>query len=363
MQLNGDLLVSLFDVLGFVQGTLLGLILLFSGKKSTAFSFLGIFLLAYSIELFIAVVEDNGPEEWLPGLIFIPVRFYWLFMPALYLYTKAITKRLNTPRDYIHFLPGVLEFTAFFVLFLFPANMKAEWLESGVVETIDIIHVLLSMIIILTYAFLIIRFIRNHRRNLVHFHSNLQNKNLTWVIWIVAYVILTIVNPLTLSSSDIVHQIASILNVVFIFWVALSGFRQLYIPIEDYPIPKKPVKEKTNTNHMTTDFAVVQSYMRQDKPYTNPQLTLKQLAQQLDMPQRQLSELINAVAGQNFNQYINQYRVEEAKKMLKDAAFDHLSVLGIAYEAGFSSKSSFNTTFKNITGLTPTMYKNEANLA
>jgi AraC-like DNA-binding protein len=97
-------------------------------------------------------------------------------------------------------------------------------------------------------------------------------------------------------------------------------------------------------------------YMEREKPYLNQKLTIAQLAQQLDIPVHHLSQLLNEHLEQNFFEFINNYRIEEVKKLNADPASSNLTLIGIAMESGFSSKSSFNRIFKQFTGKTPSEY-------
>lgn len=99
--------------------------------------------------------------------------------------------------------------------------------------------------------------------------------------------------------------------------------------------------------------------MRERKPYLESQLTIKDLADTLQVNPKHLSQVINEQLDQNFFNYINSYRVNEVKNRIADPDYRHLTVLGIALDCGFNSKSSFNSVFKKITGQTPTSYKSE----
>ena len=98
-------------------------------------------------------------------------------------------------------------------------------------------------------------------------------------------------------------------------------------------------------------------HMLAEKPFFNEDLALPILAKQLDLPQAQLSQIINQNFKMNFYDFVNQYRVEESKKRLASKDYDHLSVLGIAFDCGFKSKSSFNRYFKKYTGVSPSEFK------
>jgi AraC-like DNA-binding protein len=98
--------------------------------------------------------------------------------------------------------------------------------------------------------------------------------------------------------------------------------------------------------------------MKEKKPFTDGDLTLQRLAATLSIPPHHLSQIINERLGQTFADFINSYRVEEAKQRLLHPAFSHLSLLGIAVEVGFNSKSSFNSVFKKHTNMTPSEFRN-----
>ncbi|MFT7234386.1 MAG: adenylate cyclase [Cyclobacteriaceae bacterium] len=94
-------------------------------------------------------------------------------------------------------------------------------------------------------------------------------------------------------------------------------------------------------------------FMTDETPYLNPDISLRSLASMINMQPNQLSWLLNVSLGKNFNEFINRYRVETFKTLAKDPANDNITVLGLAYNSGFNSKTVFNTYFKKETGLTP----------
>ncbi|MGB4849186.1 MAG: helix-turn-helix domain-containing protein [Saprospiraceae bacterium] len=93
--------------------------------------------------------------------------------------------------------------------------------------------------------------------------------------------------------------------------------------------------------------------INEEQPYLDPNLTLRSLAEKLDIHPNQLSWLLNESIGKNFNEFINHYRIEAFKQISKDPGKAHLTLIGLAYESGFNSKTVFNTYFKKETGLTP----------
>jgi AraC-like DNA-binding protein len=97
--------------------------------------------------------------------------------------------------------------------------------------------------------------------------------------------------------------------------------------------------------------------MESSKPYVNPTLTLPALSKQMNVSPNHLSQVINEKMGRNFFEFINYYRVEEAKALLKSPGKQHLTLAAIGFESGFNSVSSFNSIFKKVTSRTPSQYR------
>jgi len=122
-------------------------------------------------------------------------------------------------------------------------------------------------------------------------------------------------------------------------------------------------EEKTNTPTVVSEkeyneeLLKLQRYMNEKKPFLNPSLTIQDVSNEIQIPVRDLSLLINHKLEQHFYDFINAYRIEDAKNILKDITKSKVTILEILYEVGFNSKSSFNTAFKKHTGFTPTDFR------
>jgi AraC-like DNA-binding protein len=101
------------------------------------------------------------------------------------------------------------------------------------------------------------------------------------------------------------------------------------------------------------------SLMENDKLFLNNDLNLPTVAEKLDVSIHEASFLINETAKDNFYNYINKYRVEEAKKLLASTKMEELNIVGIAFASGFNSKTTFNTTFKKLVGISPSQYSKQ----
>jgi YesN/AraC family two-component response regulator len=117
---------------------------------------------------------------------------------------------------------------------------------------------------------------------------------------------------------------------------------------------EKPTLLDTETADVYTDNLL--RFIGEEEPFLIPNLSLRSLADQVEIHPNKLSWLLNERMGKNFNEFINHYRIEYFKKLAFNPENSHISLLGLAYESGFNSKTVFNTYFKKETGLTPKEY-------
>jgi AraC-like DNA-binding protein len=136
---------------------------------------------------------------------------------------------------------------------------------------------------------------------------------------------------------DIIHKI-------------LGSGTNIDLPKRKY---KKALFDKTE---LTQNKGKLKQLMTTDKPYLDPNLTLRSLSEKLQMSPNHLSQLLNEGFDKNFSEYINTYRLETFKEKAADASLGHLTILALAYESGFNSKTVFNTFFKRTVGMTPKEY-------
>jgi AraC-like DNA-binding protein len=112
-----------------------------------------------------------------------------------------------------------------------------------------------------------------------------------------------------------------------------------------------------NGERMDEACETLRILMEEERVFLDPDLTLKKLAQRLNIHYNHLSRIINEKYGESYNNYINRHRIEEAKKRLSDPAFANKTILEIMLETGFYSKSTFNTAFRKFTGSSPSDYR------
>ncbi|MCB0841570.1 MAG: helix-turn-helix transcriptional regulator, partial [Bacteroidetes bacterium] len=143
---------------------------------------------------------------------------------------------------------------------------------------------------------------------------------------------------------------------------SLKEYKSLIQSVFDKPIQEDPQSEKDRSvvlipeDEQENYKLKLENVMQENHLYKSENLTLRSLAQEIDLHPNKLSWLMNEVLGKNFNEYINGLRVGAFKKKALEPAFSHYSLLGIAYECGFNSKSVFNDFFKKSEGMTPSAW-------
>jgi AraC-like DNA-binding protein len=129
------------------------------------------------------------------------------------------------------------------------------------------------------------------------------------------------------------------------------------------PITEVVPKQKSSllaAEEKNKQIEFLKDFMVEKEPYLDSSLTIQDLSEQVKMPVKDLSTLINLYMDKHFFDFVNEYRIEKAMQILRDSSQKELTVLEILYEVGFNSKSSFNTSFKKYTGKTPTDYRKKA---
>ncbi|MEO6037093.1 MAG: helix-turn-helix domain-containing protein [Saprospiraceae bacterium] len=147
----------------------------------------------------------------------------------------------------------------------------------------------------------------------------------------------------------------------FVYLIAYAGYVQPAV-FEGFSLTEAAAVAKYKNSGLTAEASrsllqKLDGLMAVEKLYRNPALGLDALAARLEASKHHVSQVINAYRNANFFEYLNQLRIEEAKELLAETTRDDLHVIEVAYAVGFNNKVSFNTTFKKITGLTPTAYR------
>ncbi len=329
-------------------------------KRSLAHFLLSLLAIDLSLIIFrihylnLIVYEILGP-------IFLPSGpFKFLLGPLLFFYLRNIVfpKLAITRNDWIHFAPFVVFFVVSIpVYFQGTEGIYFYYLQSLIGSPWIFLVIQLGYYLIQSR-----RLLRMHKINIVEKFSNVEGMDVSWLnlifwIFILIFVFITIATPWLIHSINFssFNTISSIFFSLILFFIVYKGIRQK-IPIESIAISEKDSKF-SNSNTILRLKEKLIAYMNSDKPYLDPDLTLTDLAKQLDISRNQLSEVINTGIGDNFYNFINKYRIDEVKQLIRDDSKKRYKIMSLAYEAGFNSKSSFNNIFKKTMGLTPSAYR------
>jgi AraC-like DNA-binding protein len=282
---------------------------------------------------------------------------YFLLMPLLYFYTRSLCYRTFTIKvsTFFHIIPFIIS-----VLYLgfFPAQYT--WLD------LIIRHILRHMQVV-TYFLFTLKLIFRYRQKLKEFYSSIERIDLSWLLFLLwtfmAMWTMDFTNFLLyhflFGHSGIKQMIlfsSIFINMIFAAGISYWGYIR--------PLVFTGIEEKikyAGSNVSRSDFERYKSrlaqYMKKEKPYLDPDLSLNGLAQQLSILPKYLSQVINEAYQSNFFDYINKYRIEEFKRSVSNKVFPSKTILEILYDVGFNSKSTFNHAFKKHTGITPSEFR------
>jgi AraC-like DNA-binding protein len=303
-----------------------------------------------------------------PHLFYLGTPFFYLAAPVFYFYVRSVAFSDFRFRviDILHAAPFLAVVIIFASRFYFlSSHAKIILLTQGEVFSPQfwIAFNLMFFIQFFVYFLIDIRILKYYRVEIKQQYSSVQNINLSWLTFILYGFILAWLSSVAAFISrnyilfmfDEIQLFNCLAFFCFFNYIFYKGLSQ---PEIFSGIVEKP---RYGTSRLTPAegevyFLKLQSYMTHMRPYMNPTLTLKDLAAQLSISQRYLSQVINESAHQNFYDFVNRYRIEEAKKLLSDESVKK-NIMETLFEVGFNSKSSFNTAFKKVTGVTPTHFK------
>ncbi|HVW13653.1 MAG TPA: FtsX-like permease family protein [Mucilaginibacter sp.] len=275
----------------------------------------------------------------------IPLQFLPALGPLIYFYVLKITRPAYKFRrkDLLHFIPAL----------------------AGQFVLSDPALQLLTFISVVSYLYyahqLIERFYRRlkfiggdrYRSELRWLHKLLKGFGLLWLMWI-PYIIAWY---FYYSGSGIQAYYCFYLAVaVMLIWIAAEALSRAEITVTNpaLPVTKLPppaaLKQKAGWLKKAVELNLL---------YQDPELNLNSLAEKLGLSVHELSRIINTALKKNFHDFINEYRVRDVARKIQDPAYDHITLLGIAYDSGFNSKTSFHRIFRQMTGKSPSEYKTE----
>ena len=362
---------NLFIILFFGALILLSFVFLTNpmGINKKGNRIFAIFLLFYASFWLEEVVAMSGFRPIHP-MVLVILHGLQIFTPTSLYFSIMYYSRPNFKIIPTHSLHLILPAFYISIRILIPTG-GGQW---PLLKPVAIVLILSQSLL---YAILSYIKIRQHRKNILQYSSSTRGINLNWLEYIVIQIILLcmiiIWHNIFVSTSNLNLFINSI-QMVTVFTIAYFSLRQKEI----FPVAEEKVNDiiaatsepnTPDTAHekkkILSDSDLISlkkqlgNIMRTKEPYLDSDLNLVKLASLLNVTPHQLSYIINTGFGENFFRFVNRYRVEKAKKLLLKNNPSQ-TMLGIAFDAGFNSKTAFNTTFKKLTGMTPSEYKRKA---
>lgn len=290
---------------------------------------------------------------------------FLLFNPAMYLYITALT-RDDFKLKWIH-LFHLLPFL-FFGIYTYvirePFSLDTFFLRDKQ-YTYRMIFGVANIVSWLVYNPMSIVQVHRHRMHLRSEFSNIErNEKLGWVLGVLVFYVMYclfafIITVLTFYDnlnplSPHFYNYSTLLLLVYV--MSFYGLRQTQV-IAKMPISEPPYSHSgLSVDTKESIHRKIVQYFEREKAYLNPDLSMALLSEAIHTPKYQITEVLSTEIGKNFFNFVNYYRVEAVKQMLLDPT-NNFSIEAIGYECGFSSKSSFYTVFKNMTGQTPDSFR------
>lgn len=386
-------LLSIINFTAAIQGLFLSYLLVNSKVHAKESRILALLVFVMSVGVLGAVLGLSGYYKELPHLIRVGDPLVLLFGPLLYFYIYQLTQG-NLPKKYaLHLLPFLIYLITLIPFYLLSGAEKVAFVEKVFLVKLQKPEVVfiqaMRFIHILIYVIISLFLLKKFRQFLKENYSAIEKLNLDKsafllklfiaisLLQIVVYVVSTFVpidfvltnNIISLAISGVIYALA------YTSWnrqgsittptVANEPVKQVTANGLENPLQFSGIKveEKKRSNYFLSDeqytllASKLEILLQKDKVFMESELSLTQLSEKLGIPSYQTSELINRKYKEPFFDLINRHRIEEVKKRLNDPTYYHFSILGIAMDCGFNTKSSFNAAFKKFSGLTPSEFR------
>jgi len=352
---------------GFFQTIILVLVYLFSPRKRRHINgYMAFLIMTISIGLLGRTLHGAGFWNSNFRLISFSEFSVLLFGPTVYLFTCAILlKKKYSNKDLIHYVPALLYSTFIVVYFMIPSDVIIkERIKTGVL--FRVIHVCLGFGLMVNSIYLILSWnvlntfskeIKNeisyelHLRFIINFLRIITSSLLFWVV--IYFISL-------FGFQDIERSIRPFIWVFLAFIILFITYYGMISPNVMKILPEIEFKKYTQSKLSLEDLERLRKQLDQimidKKPYLNNKLFKAELAQMLGVNNPELARLLNENIGMNFFEYVNYYRIKEFILLAKSDKAKQLTFFGLAQEAGFNSKTTFNTSFKKLMGVSPSVY-------
>lgn len=351
-------------VFGILQSLFFALLFFTKKKKALPDAMMGVWLVVLAFQTLLVWIQLHVPD--VPMVRRVSLLTSMLYGSLLFQYVSSLIcpKAGLLIRDAFHLIPFAV---ALLALLVFPSSPLMVNILAGA-----------SVVSAWVYCWLCLAALRSHRKNIQLRFSNHEKINLRWLNRLLITFMIIWLGVLVLVGLHRIFKLNLPLNYfftlipLFIFYIAYYGIRQevaferdgLVVPVQrpaDLEASKSDSYKKSGlqSESMARIHSRLLEAMQKDRLYLNPTLTLADLSEWIHTPSHQITQSLNVYAQINFYDFVNGFRVEAFKQKIQSGEASNFSLLGIAYDCGFNSKSSFNRIFKQYTGDSPSEFKNK----
>ncbi len=363
-------LIAVLILLSIGQGIFLGFLLLTLKRgNKTANSLLGILMLLFSFSISGFLLQRTETYQYFSFLIGLPSTVLFLFGPMFLFYVKELTfKNFKfKSADLLHFIPFAALIIYKIPLFFQTTVVKLRYVELSTDSVSHLIILSLQTLHLFVYLYYVNGLLNDYEAEIKKTMSSIDKLNLRWIkfginAFVMIFGLMAVFIVLFFAGFDLYDHFNNIIPVLVSVAILSIGYLGLSRPIIIAEEPENNRSKKYEKSSLTSEksekyLKMLMQVIEEKKPFLESDLTLQKLADMIALPPYHLSQIINEKMDQNFFDFINSYRVEEAKLLFADPRSELLTILAVAEEVGFNSKSSFNNAFKKCTSMTPTQYK------
>ena len=349
-------------------------LLLRKKQKSGADAFLLAWMLLLAIHLYLYSINFTGPLFKVPQLLGIEIPLPLIHGVLLYYYVAAVTQQFPKRKwaALLHLLPISVGYLYLIPLFRASPAQKIEIYSNSFEGYQGFMDFGLWLIFLsgIVYVLWCSWLLHRHKRNIRHQFSDIEAVSLGW-LQLLVYGLGAVWSIVIFTNKD-AYIFTGV--TVFVILIGFFGVQQSTIFVQREAAPAQPEKATSGVEGERKKYArsglkaatANDTYERLlhlftvEAYYKKNELSLRELALELDMPPNHLSQIINEKTGKNFYDFVNTFRLEAFKQRVQQQHHQEFTLLALAYECGFNSKSSFNRYFKKHTGQTPSEFAKSA---
>lgn len=347
---------------GVTVALVMGILLLNQkGNKHISITLLAILLILSGLTLLNNILVTSGISNRIQQLYFIPIYYSLSIPPLFYLFIKSKFNHRLAALDLLHLVIPAIQALVYFSIGFRSVAFKSILYNEEAFRMYLTVESILFPIALLGYTLMALAVLNRHEKETFFWSEDIRR----WLtrfsigmlgIAVMEFLFFLMEDHSPISSSEIPFYLGqTIILSTFVYWIAINGFKQYY-PLQIFTTNPGREVPLIDEKELARLVEKLQELIKREKVFLNPDLNLKLLARYLGVTEKRCSYVLNKGMGVNFNQYINDLRIEAFKERIKKGQNKTYTLTSIAYECGFDSKTTFNRVFKSRCGMTPSEF-------